>query len=86
MGPQEMTMQIVRDGVSFTGRIDSPMGSAPIEGGKIAGDNLSWTMDVKQPMKIKVSFDVTVEGDSMTGHAKLGMFGKAQVSGQRIAS
>jgi cytochrome P450 len=86
MGPQEMTMQIVRQGATFTGRIESPMGSAPIEGGRIEGDNLSWVMDVKQPMKIKVSFDVSVQGDTMTGQAKLGMFGKAQVSGQRVAS
>ena len=84
MGPQEMTMQIVRQGDAFTGRIDSPMGSEFINNGKIAGDTLSWTMDVKKPMAIKLSFEVKVQGDVMTGHAKLGMFGKAELSGQRV--
>ncbi len=84
MGPQEMTMQIVRQGDAFTGRIDSPMGSESINNGKIAGDTLSWTMDVKKPTSIKLSFEVKVQGDAMTGHAKLGMFGKADLSGQRI--
>jgi hypothetical protein len=84
MGPQEMTLQIVREGQGFSGRIDSPMGSAPVENGKIAGDTLSWTMDVTQPAKIKLSFEVKTAGDAMTGHAKLGMFGKAALTGERI--
>jgi len=83
MGPQEMVMQVVRNGTAFSGRIDSPMGSEVITNGAISGDTLSWTMAVKKPVAIKVSFDVKVQGDSMTGHAKLGMFGKAAVTGER---
>ncbi len=86
MGPQDMTMQIVRQGDAFTGRIDSPMGSETINNGKIAGDTLSWTMDVKKPTAIKLSFEVKATGETMSGHAKLGMFGKAELSGQRIPS
>jgi cytochrome P450 len=86
MGPQEMTMQLVRDGASFTGRIDSPMGSEAITGGKIAGDALSWIMDVKKPMPIKVSFEAKISGDTLAGHAKLGMMGKSELRGERVVS
>jgi cytochrome P450 len=85
MGPQEMTLQVERDGDRFTGRIDSPMGSETIGDGAIKGDTLSWSMDVKQPMAIKVSFEATVTGDAMKGAAKLGMFGKADLTGQRVS-
>ena len=84
MGPQEMTMQIVRDGQSFSGRIESPMGSEPVNEGKITGEALSWVMEVKKPMPLKVSFEVKVSGDTMSGHAKLGMMGKAAITGKRI--
>jgi hypothetical protein len=84
MGPQEMVMQVVRNGATFTGRIDSPMGSETITNGTIAGDQLTWTMAVKKPVAIKVSFEVKLQGDSMTGSAKLGMFGKAAVTGERV--
>lgn len=84
MGPQEMMMQIIRQDGAFAGRIDSPMGSESINNGRIVGDTLSWTMDVKKPAAIKLSFEVKVQGDTMKGHAKLGMFGKADLSGQRI--
>jgi cytochrome P450 len=84
MGPQEMTLHLVRNGDACTGRVDSPMGSEPIKDGKAAGDALSWTMDVKKPMPIKLTFEVKVAGDTMTGHAKLGAFGTADVNGQRV--
>jgi cytochrome P450 len=83
-GPQELTVQIVRDGAAFTGRIDAEMGAENITNGKIAGDTLTWTMAVKKPMPIKVDFEVKVAGDAMTGKAKLGMFGKAEITGQRV--
>jgi hypothetical protein len=79
-----MVMQVVRNGATFTGRIDSPMGSETITNGTIAGDQLTWTMAVKKPVAIKVSFEVKLQGDSMTGSAKLGMFGKAAVTGERV--
>jgi cytochrome P450 len=84
MGPQEMTAQIVRQGDGFTGRIDSPMGSETMKNGKIVADTLTWTMEATKPMKIKLSFEVKIEGDKMTGKAKLGLFGSASLTGQRI--
>ena len=84
MGPQEMVLQIVRNGAAFTGRIDSPMGSESVGNGKITGDRLTWTMDIKKPVAIKVSFEVKIEGDALTGHAKLGLFGKSELSGRRL--
>jgi cytochrome P450 len=83
MGPQELTTQIVRDGATFTGRIDSPMGSEAIAGGKIDGDTLSWTMAVKKPIPAKIPFEVKVTGDRMVGTAKLPMIGKSDISGER---
>jgi cytochrome P450 len=84
MGPQEMVLQIVRDGAGFSGRIDSPMGSGLVENGKIAGDALTWAMEVKKPVAIKLSFEVKLQGDAMSGHAKLGMFGKSKLTGRRL--
>jgi hypothetical protein len=62
------------------------MGSEPLRNGKIAGDKLSWTVEVKKPTSVKLSFEVTVRGDTMSGYAKLGMFGKAEVKGESLQS
>jgi hypothetical protein len=83
-GPQEMTVQLVREGETVSGRIDSPMGGETISNGKALGDRITWTMQVSKPMSIKLSFDVKVEGNQMTGKVKLGLFGSAALSGHRV--
>ena len=83
MGPQVMTMQLVRQTGSFSGSMTGEMGVQDITG-KIAGDALTWTLSLTKPVSIKLSFDAKVEGDKMTGSVKLGMFGKAALTGKRI--
>jgi hypothetical protein len=83
-GPQTFDARSIRDGQSFSGRLDSEMGSEAVTGGRIDGQVLSWTMAVKKPMPIKLEFEASIEGDRMSGHAKLGMFGKAKLSGERL--
>jgi aerobic carbon-monoxide dehydrogenase large subunit len=83
MGPQVMTAQIVRDGAQFKGTMTGEMGVEQING-NVSGNALSWTLSLKKPVSIKLAFDAIVEGNSMSGSVKLGMFGKAQLSGKRI--
>ena len=83
-GPQVMTAQIARSGDTFSGAMSSgEMGTQDITG-KISGNTLTWTLSLTKPMSIKLSFEARVEGESMTGSVKLGMFGKAALTGKRI--
>jgi cytochrome P450 len=84
MGPQSMTAKIIRDGSKFTGNIAAEAGSEDING-EIAGNAMSWTMNLTKPVSIKLKFDAVVSGDAMTGTVKLGMFGKAALTGKRVA-
>jgi hypothetical protein len=84
MGPQMMTAQIVRSGDGFTGTISSSEMAAQDIAGKSSANKLSWTLNLTKPVSIKLSFEVNVDGDKMTGSVKLGMFGKAALSGKRI--
>jgi hypothetical protein len=84
MGPQVMTAQILRSGGSFSGTVASgEMGVKDISG-RISANRLTWTVSLTKPVSIKLSFDAQVEGDNMTGTVKLGMFGKAGLTGKRI--
>lgn len=83
MGPQVMTAEFTTEGGTLKGSVSSDMGSEQIEG-TASGDTLNWSMDVKKPVAIKLTFDVKVEGDAMSGKAKLGMFGNANLTGERI--
>jgi hypothetical protein len=82
VGTQKMTLVIESADSAFTGRVESDMGNFPVSG-SVIGNRIRWEMKAKRPLPITVNFDVTVEGDSMSGTAKLGMFGKAKLSGER---
>ena len=35
-------------------------------------------------MKITLKYDITVEGDRLTGKVKMGIFGSAKLTGERV--
>jgi hypothetical protein len=63
--------------------MEAPDGSIDIYDGTVSGNVLSWKANVTSPMALTLEFSATVEGDSMTGTVKLGMFGDAPMSGTR---
>jgi cytochrome P450 len=84
VGPQMMTAGIVRNGETFTGTMASAeMGEKNISG-RISGKTLSWTLALTKPVSIKLGFNALIEDDTLTGTVKLGMFGKAALTGKRI--
>jgi hypothetical protein len=85
MGPQVMQLHIATQGEGFTGQIESPMGDMEVAG-TVEVNALHWVMQVTKPMSIKVTFDVVIDGDAMSGTAKMGFLGKAKLTGERIAA
>ncbi len=84
MGAQDGQLFVSDHGDHFSGRIEAPLGNLDVAGA-IAGNRLTWVMDIRKPIPLKVTFDVTINGDAMSGTAKMGLFGKAALSGQRIS-
>ena len=82
MGARTMDVAIATGGDAFAGKIDSEMGTQELTG-KIDGDTLTWSTDITKPMPMKLEFSGAVEGDSMSGSVKLGMFGSAKFTGTR---
>ncbi len=85
MGAQTLQLHIATQGNNFTGRIDSPLGNVDIAG-DILVNTLRWEMKITKPLSMKASYEVSIDGDTMSGTAKLGFLGKASVSGERIAT
>ena len=83
MGPQEVTANIATAGDTFTGKTEGRMGAQEIHG-KVAGDTLTWSADITNPMPMRLDFEARVAGDTMSGNVKLGAFGSAPLTGQRI--
>lgn len=83
MGAQEMTGRFETDGASLTGYLEAPEGRQDISG-TAEGNRLKFAMEIAQPMKMTLKYDLVVEGDTISGKVKLGMFGSAKLTGERV--
>ena len=85
MGDQKSVLTVNVDGDSWTGSNAGQMGALDITDGKVDGNTLTWTMDMKVPMPMKLEGTATVDGDTITGQIKAGAFGTMVMSGTRKA-
>lgn len=86
MGDQKGTFTVNVSGDSFTGSVTSAlMGSMEVSAGKVSGNTLTWTMDMKVPMPMTLEGQATVDGDAINGDVKAGAFGSMALSGTRAA-
>ena len=83
MGPQEMTARFETDGEVLRGELISPVGAMAFEG-TVSGAALAWEMKVTKPVSLTLKYDLKVDGDRLTGKAKMGIFGTAKVTGERL--
>ena len=82
MGAQAGTINITTSGDSFTGKLQSPLGSQDVTG-KVAGNKLSWRFSIQQPMPMDLDSDVTIDGDKFAGNITAGSFGSFPITGER---
>jgi carbon-monoxide dehydrogenase large subunit len=84
VGPQqEMTAIFHTDGTTLTGELNAAEGAQAFAG-TVDGNHLKWEMKVTQPISLTLKYDLTVTGDTLSGKAKMGMFGSAKVAGTRL--
>lgn len=83
MGDQKSVFTVVVDGDSFTGNNAGAMGALDVENGKVDGNKLTWTMNMKVPMPMTLECEATIDGDTLTGSIKAGAFGSMAMSGTR---
>jgi hypothetical protein len=50
------------------------------------GNRLTWTQAVTTPMKLTLKFDVSVDGEAMTGTSKAGILPASKVYGSRTST
>jgi hypothetical protein len=82
-GPQEFTMYVVQEGPRLSGRLTSEYGEFPLRG-SLDGSNFTITWSLPDGgRELEVTFSGKVDGDSLTGTAKLGTRGSGQLSGTR---
>ncbi|MFI6157931.1 hypothetical protein ACIBCA_35205 [Kitasatospora sp. NPDC051170] len=86
MGKQEFVFALKTAGsaLSGTATAEGREIQPDIFDGSVDGDTLVWKLKVRRPVKLTMTFTMTVNGDSISGKAKAGIFGSYPVTGRRI--
>ena len=85
MGDQKSVLTVNVAGDSWTGTNAGAQGSLDVYDGKVDGNALTWKMNMTVPMPMTLEGTATVDGDTITGSVKAGMFGSMPLSGTRQA-
>ena len=73
------SLDITVDGSGGRWSSDS-MGSGAVQ---VAGNAVSWSADITNPIPIAIRCEATIQGDTMAGNCNLGAFGNASLYGSR---
>lgn len=60
--------------------------SIGLQGVTTVGNNTTWSVSLTQPIAVKLSCSVAVDGDAMSGTASAGFFGKFPLTGDRVSA
>ena len=82
LGPQKFVGVFKTDGKALNGVLESDMGSEKFEG-TVDGGHVVFDLKVTKPMKLTLNYDIQIVGDTLTGKVKMGIFGKAKLTGER---
>jgi hypothetical protein len=59
--------------------------TAPLTDIKVEGNEVSWHQSVTKPMKLNLKCTATIDGDTLSGKAKAGMFPAVSMTGERAS-
>jgi hypothetical protein len=84
-GPEEFMMFVAQNGAKLTGRLTSDVGEFPLTGA-VDGNHVRivWSLP-EQGKLLEITFTGTIDGDSITGTAKIGDLGQGPMSAERTA-
>jgi cytochrome P450 len=74
-GPQPTVLVIQRVNGQLAGTQTGDGMTSPITDVKLEGNNLTWVNHITKPMKLKVTFITTIDGNTMSGKCKPGFLG-----------
>ncbi len=85
IGAQSVVLELTEDGGAVAGIARGGAESTPLIAPVLDGHRLTWAQSITKPMRLNLTFDVTIDGDTLTGVLKAGRLPTSKVTGRRVA-
>jgi hypothetical protein len=83
IGRVEAIVELRREQGVLTGSAHGAGEQVPLQDIVLDGDHLTWRQAITKPLRLNLTFAVTVDGDHLTGTSKAGRLPSSKVVGQR---
>jgi hypothetical protein len=84
-GAFDATLHVREDGEVASGEMAGKNGSGPMQDLKLSATTITWSTKVERPMPMKLKFNGIIDGDTMSGTVKFGIFASGTFHGTRVA-
>jgi hypothetical protein len=84
VGTQEVIYKFVTEGQQLRGTATQDQDVTELIDPTLNGTQLSWTQHVTKPMRLKLVFNVDLDGNQMTGTAKANFLPPVSVRGTQV--
>ncbi len=85
IGKIRAVIELRREEGELTGSAHGAGEEVPLTDVTLSGSHLTWKQAVTKPMRLNLTFDATIDGDTLTGTSKAGRLPASKVTGQRRA-
>ena len=83
IGAQQVELRVWESGGTLEGTATGDQETVRLVAVAFDGVHLTWTQTIARPLRLTLAFDVTVDGDNLTGTSKAGRLPRSKVSGTR---
>lgn len=84
IGKQLATLELSRQAGELHGIARGAAEDVPLTDLTLEGNRLTWAQSITRPMRLNLTFDVTIIGDELTGTSQAGRLPKSTVTGRRV--
>ncbi len=84
IGMQAVVLELTEVGGIVEGVAKGAGENSPLIDPVLDGNRLMWKQSITKPMRLNLTFDVTIDGNTLTGTSKAGMLPTSKVTGTRV--
>jgi hypothetical protein len=83
IGTQQVELRLWDEGGILAGVAAGAQETVPLIDPVLDGDALTWQQAITKPMRLNLRFEVSIDGNTMTGTSKAGRLARSKVTGNR---
>ncbi len=84
IGTQSVVLELTESDGVVEGIAKGDAETTPLIDPVLDGNRLTWKQSITRPIRLNLTFDVTIAGDTLTGTSKAGMLPTSKVTGARL--